>query len=84
MTTTTTETDHSQWWVDSGSTIHITHDLNDLTDPQPYQQAVHTGARTTYSTHKGAATVNGIKIDTCLCVHRYGGVQWDGAWFLVW
>ena len=60
--------DHRSWWLDSCSSVHITHDLNDLVDPQPHIQAVRMGDGATYSSHKGSAIINHIILTGVLCV----------------
>ena len=74
MTTTNTATsdvDHSSWWIDSCSTAHITHDINDLEHPEPHRHPVRTGGGIIYSTHKGTITVNDITLTDVLCVPQF-------------
>lgn len=58
----------ARWYADSCAAIHITNDIKDLEGPQPHSEAVRTGGGPVSSTHKGAATVKGIKLEPVLYI----------------
>jgi len=61
-------TTDEQWYIDSGSTAHITNNIQDLKDPKPWRQSVTTGGGVKYSTHRGIAIAGDVIIDNCLYV----------------
>lgn len=72
MTTTTSpQVDDTHWWIDSSSTVHITHSLADLSNPQPHRQAVKTGGGVVHSTHKGSIFIHGTRLSNCLFVPTF-------------
>jgi len=67
----TTQNQDGHWWADSCSTIHVSHNINDLVDPQPWRQAIHTSGGIVYSTHKGTAQVFTITLKNVLVVPSF-------------
>jgi len=59
------------WWADSCSTVHITNDLSDKSNPQLYVWVITTGAGPVFSTHIGTTTVQGINLMGVLVVPNF-------------
>lgn len=66
-----TEIDQEKFWVDLCLTVHITNNMNNLIDLQPWRQAVRTGGGTIYSTHKGTVTTNNLRLENTLCAPEF-------------
>jgi len=66
-----TNTPIEGWWADSCSTVHITNDIQDVPNAQPYVRAVKIGGGVTYSTHTGMVTVQGLDLIGTLVVPNF-------------
>jgi len=64
-------TTDEEWHIDSGSTVHITNNIQDLKNPKPWRQSVTTGEGVKYSTYQGIATAGDVIIDNCLYVPEW-------------
>jgi len=64
--TTTVRTDDAGWWADCCSSAHITNDVNDLIEFQPWREPIRTGGGIVYSTHRGTVTHMELSLRECL------------------
>ena len=71
MSTTDNDIGSKDWYIDSCATVHITNDINDLTNIILYREAVKTGAGMIHSTHRGTATVNGMRLYNVLLIPSF-------------
>ena len=72
VTTTTPETNKDDgWFIDSCATVHITNNIQDLTEVHSHREPVTTGGGPTYSTHRGIAIVHGMRLNNVLVIPSF-------------
>ena len=66
-----TNTPTEGWWANSCSTVHITNDIQDVSNAQSCVRAVKTGGEVTYSIYTGMAIVQGLDLIGTLVVPNF-------------
>lgn len=56
------------WTVDCATTVHVTNDVNDITNPMPWVERVRTTSGHAYTTHQGMAVIGGLTLSNVVVI----------------